>query len=899
MFVTSLFAYSRERDKEDQTMAVDSSELVLCESSTSILKFLLGQRLVIEREMNERLSLLIQDIPKTEPNFDSFVIFLTNEAKLHYNLANSLADYAQDSVTGGEALIKTMASLKKFYEAAVQDLERIRNQIISTVNHVTKSKSSPMPAKKTDSVPSLPLAVNGPVNLKKLDPSLGSNNSITPTNKTKVADIMVPVPAPKLPPPKIEPLKPPSEITPSSNRSKWFKSKKSTLKSKRKQGEPKTETDSSSPQSQGDREVDEDGFSVRPVVTNDDMDSFYSSSDEGEAVGENKDAADTKPEIHFVIKPIDQAEAVNNGDTTAKLKETALNLVIPDRPIIRGRGHHHVDAKRNTIDVSDMLGIMKHSVSQRSLHSDCSAVSDNDSLPPPMKPPPRTNELLQPTPANQVSQALNSTQSSESSSDTLRPSFDSDFNKSFRSQTIASPSSNTGPNQSDFKVTVPPPVLPARRPQSSVTIGRPLPSVPVPPPRPPGAPNGHSTFTKTGIEPVVSENRTPPVLPPKLPPRRTSVTSQSGPFERASFMSKTSSVDHVEFGLDPFAPESAQRGRPASRNGSCSSATSATFNPGTMSVVQTGFELPLSFSFHEKISAVIKSEDIASSTVQILGSLNLLFPKDHVQKVASLKLGKICFEVPDLIAFQDSISINCLEPLVQVREKEAVDDPVVYEIEPSNLLAYIETKPQMNAYPITLIQYQIKVDKNTECVEESMHLAPLQIMSYCKSGDDSINVKIEYMYNEGAFPGTNQPPLLETAILARVTDGREVDQVTTDPNALWDSPHKQAIWQLGALSPDSVPSKGAGVLKAKFSMKGNWENTHEGAQKRVNGSCSEVSSATSGKGKSKKIVAVGARFRCEGSVTGIKIKLADNSNNYSLSQVIHNTTSGQYVSLTV
>ena len=55
-----------------------------------------------------------------------------------------------------------------------------------------------------------------------------------------------------------------------------------------------------------------------------------------------------------------------------------------------------------------------------------------------------------------------------------------------------------------------------------------------------------------------------------------------------------------------------------------------------------------------------------------------------------------------------------------------------------------------------------------------MHLAPLQIMSYCKQLNDSINVKIEYMYNEGAFSKETQPILHETAILARVVGPQQV-----------------------------------------------------------------------------------------------------------------------------
>ena len=93
-------------------------------------------------------------------------------------------------------------------------------------------------------------------------------------------------------------------------------------------------------------------------------------------------------------------------------------------------------------------------------------------------------------------------------------------------------------------------------------------------------------------------------------------------------------------------------------------------------------QLPLAFSIHEKISVMMKSDNITSSAVQISGSLNLMFPLVFLDKMVNGKLGKIAFEVPQLSMFHEAIEVKCLQPLVQIKEKEAVDDPVVYEIDP-------------------------------------------------------------------------------------------------------------------------------------------------------------------------------------------------------------------------
>ncbi|XP_075254502.1 uncharacterized protein LOC142345926 [Convolutriloba macropyga] len=969
-------------------MVAHSQDSVLNESSTSILKFLLEQRVIVERDINERLSVLIEDIPKTDQSFDSFMLFLAKESRYHIDLANSLYNLTGSSVAGDECLMKTIDYLKTFYSVASIELQALQSQILSSLQSsraLNSSLETPVSIESPKNITSTsssfngasPASVGGPNSSAELSgilnisttSSTATVRNIDQTTKDTAPPAPLPVPA----------IKPPSEVA-SSGHKPWF--------GRRRKKKPDTSTKKQSPRDKSpDKKdefddvtadvpqipgvVDSDGYSIRPEIANDDLDNFYSSSDEDgtTAMGENEALESTQP-IKFQIRPISEADLraktpLNDKASTEELRDMALNLVIPERPIKRGliRGGHlnAADPKlRNTVDVSDMLGL-KPSISQKSLNSDCSGISDHSgSLPPPAKPPPRTYESQSATSSTtSIMSPQNLTvpgmQNANTPSDSRFVSssgtgINSDFNASFKSQTSSS------------SVTPTPPALPARKPpQTSATLVRPLPSVPVPPPRPtPSVPPKIAQPTTSSASNVSSSStipfQTPPTLPPKLPPRRQSITSLSGSgvLERKpSVPSRPARAESLDVKMDPFAAKSSTialaSGGLLSRQDSCSSTTSATCNLGPGDQLSSGFELPLSFSFHEKISAIIKSEDIALSTVQILGSLNLMFPAENVEKIVNSKLGKICFEVPELMAFQECIQINCLQPLVEVREKEAVDDPVVYEIEPSSLVEYIETKPQMNSYHIKLIQYQIKVDKQTDCVEESMHLAPLQIMSYCKTAEDDkvINVKIEYMYNEGAFSGSlddgnQQPPLQETSILARVvqpnsksaerllnggsSNTREVESVNSEPEALWDNESNQVIWQLGTVSPNSGPNqaKGAGVLKAKFALKSplvidpapvsgiesDVTVSEKLATVRSDLSPDEMNASLnigqddklkSVKGvKREKIVAVGARFRCEGSVTGINVKLADNeSNNYKLAPVIHNTSTGQYISLTV
>jgi hypothetical protein len=161
-----------------------------------------------------------------------------------------------------------------------------------------------------------------------------------------------------------------------------------------------------------------------------------------------------------------------------------------------------------------------------------------------------------------------------------------------------------------------------------------------------------------------------------------------------------------------------------------------------------------------------------------------------------------------------------------------------------------------------------------------MHFVPLQIMSYSASTEENLNVKIEYMYNEGAFAKGVTPALSDAIIMARLKSADPVSGITSDPSAHWDSKSKRAIWQLGSLSPSSS-GNGAGVLKAKFSYSKDSVLPDNGLK--------EVSDQSA--------IEVGAQFSCEGTVTGIGILLL--SPDYRLSVLQYRTVSGQYVSVSV
>ena len=192
--------------------------------------------------------------------------------------------------------------------------------------------------------------------------------------------------------------------------------------------------------------------------------------------------------------------------STEELRDKALNLVIPEKPVKRHRVPAVASKSRNTVDVGEMLGL-KPSISQRSLHSlqsDCSGFSDNEWIPPPAKPPPKNSEIVK----NELNSSTDIVKGGETS-ENLESKSES------KSELANTPTNKDAP------------ALPPRRsiPNGSPLKTLPVPNVmPVPPPRP-----VHSSGVN-GAPPAVGP-------PPKLPPRRTSL-QQSGSFEKPALVEK-------------------------------------------------------------------------------------------------------------------------------------------------------------------------------------------------------------------------------------------------------------------------------------------------------------------------------------------------------------------------
>ena len=264
-------------------MVVGEGLFSLNESSVPILRFLLEQRAAVEKDSYERLFLLVETIQSTCSNFDLFIHYLRKESDFHKGINLKLLELNESPVLGSETLMAFIQILQSYHLTAKSELDSLSNRLR------TAPASVPSESSRANIETSVPTPVSAPLSKSSSKPSIE---------------------------PSIKPIKPPSEAPTTSTNRGWFKSR--NRKKKQLSKAPVTtapeqvleDVQSSTTINENQKQlVDTEGFSIRPNMNKDDLDSFYSSSDDDDAA--DQDVSENFQPIKFEIRPL--GDETNNS----------------------------------------------------------------------------------------------------------------------------------------------------------------------------------------------------------------------------------------------------------------------------------------------------------------------------------------------------------------------------------------------------------------------------------------------------------------------------------------------------------------------------------------------------------------------------------------------------------
>ncbi|KAM5237987.1 F-BAR domain only protein 1 [Ctenodactylus gundi] len=538
----------------------------------------------------------------------------------------------------------------------------------------------------------------------------------------------------------------------------------------RRDREPRADVDALEPDSGMCPEVDEEGFSVRPDVTQNNilLPSRFSSSD--------SDFDDEEPRKFYVhIKPAPARAQACSVEAAAQLRATAGSLILPPGP----------------------GGTMKRH-------------SSRDAAGKPQRPrsAPRTGSYAEKLPASseQMSKSL--------FGPPLESAFDQeDFTGSSSLGFTSSPSpfsSSSPENVEDSGLDSPSHAAPGPSPDSWV----PRPGTPQSPPscraQPPDSRASRAPLPPDSPQPLAPspgpwgpEAGAAPHFPPPAdpttreglaaPPRRPRSRKVSCPLTRSNGdLSRSLSPSPLGSSAPSLAPErpslSTQAGHGVSRGPS----------PVVLGSQDT---LPVATAFTEYVHAYFRGHS-PSCLARVTGELTMTFPAGIVRvfsgtpppPVLSFRL----LHTGPVEHFQPNTDLLYSDP--SQSDPETKDFWLNMAALTEALQRQAEQNPGASYYNLVLLRYQFS--------RPGPQALPLQLSAHWQCGAALTQVVVEYGYRAGA---TAVPtPLTNVQVLLPV--GEPVTNVRLQPAATWSLEEKRFAWKL----PDVSESGGSGRLSASW-----------------------------------------------------------------------------------
>ncbi|XP_019632515.1 PREDICTED: F-BAR domain only protein 2-like isoform X5 [Branchiostoma belcheri] len=564
------------------------------------------------------------------------------------------------------------------------------------------------------------------------------------------------------------------------------------LKSKKKKDKKKKKKDQTDNVSTGspDREdgevvppdvlVDDEGYRIKPSEEPQNAkrkDSFYSSSDEDsdeEGVG-GKFRVEIKP-------PVVKDRHATAGDSLEELKATVGGLTLSPSPaasvkLRKEASRQQLQRSRSESQSQEDVFTYFDSMSTAGLGT--STLNSNS------KP---SNDLLG---LDLFSSPLGTAPSISSAS----------FSQSHSASASPEPWGLPSPS-SEL-----PPALPAKQRQLTPST---LPVRPSATP-PPGAGDASSVLPeqeKLSRPPMPGAQ---PVLP--LPPK----TARAKPIPTPR--QQPSPDDMIPGHVSP--PIHVTSAAPLARAESLSSISSGTFSTAGTPTAATsrgpsplpagsGTEtvIPVAAAFSETVNAFFKGTDQDKCMVKITGDLMMSFPHGIISAMTTNPtLTPLTFRIKNSSRLEQVLPNKTL---ITLDPAQSQLDAQAYTFNMPALLTYLKQQADQNIgasyYNIGIMKYQMKTPAGIQNT-------PLTLIAYWKCEPQSTEIRIDYAYNEPAFP-------LATA-LTNVTVHLPVDGGVTNvqsiPNATWNAEAKRALWKIPEISK---ASEGGGIstLRAKFDL---------------------------------------------------------------------------------
>ncbi|CAH1243534.1 FCHO1 [Branchiostoma lanceolatum] len=573
---------------------------------------------------------------------------------------------------------------------------------------------------------------------------------------------------------------------------KLTKKKESFLKSKKKKDKKKKKKEQTDNVSTGspDREdgevvppdilVDEEGYRIKPSEEPQNAkrkDSFYSSSDE------DSDDEGVSGKFRVEIKPpVVKDRHATAGDSLEELKATVGGLTLSPSPaasvkLRKEASRQQLQRSRSESQSQEDVFTYFDSMSTAGLGT--STLNSNS------KP---SNDLLG---LDLFSSPLG----------TAPPISAASFSQSHSASASPEPWGLGSPT-SEL-----PPALPAKQRQLTPSTLPVQPSVTPPP----GAGDASSVLPDQEKVPRPPLPGAQPVLP--LPPKTARAKPLPAPRQQPS------PDDMIPGHVSP--PIHVTSAAPLARAESLSSISSGTFSTAGTPTAGTsrgpsplpagsGTEtvIPVAAAFSETVNAFFKGTDQDKCMVKITGDLMMSFPHGIISALTTNPtLTPLTFRIKNSSRLEQVLPNKTL---ITLDPTQSQLDAQAYTFNMPALLMYLKQQADQNIgasyYNIGIMKYQMKTPAGIQNT-------PLTLVAYWKCEPLSTEIRIDYAYNEPAFP-------LATA-LTNVTIHLPVDGGVTNvqsiPNATWNAEAKRALWKIPEISK---ASEGGGIstLRAKFDL---------------------------------------------------------------------------------
>ncbi|KAI8509371.1 FCH domain only [Branchiostoma belcheri] len=218
--------------------------------------------------------------------------------------------------------------------------------------------------------------------------------------------------------------------------------------------------------------------------------------------------------------------------------------------------------------------------------------------------------------------------------------------------------------------------------------------------------------------------------------------------------------------------------------------------------------IPVAAAFSETVNAFFKGTDQDKCMVKITGDLMMSFPHGIISAMTTNPtLTPLTFRIKNSSRLEQVLPNKTL---ITLDPAQSQLDAQAYTFNMPALLTYLKQQADQNIgasyYNIGIMKYQMKTPAGIQNT-------PLTLIAYWKCEPQSTEIRIDYAYNEPAFP-------LATA-LTNVTVHLPVDGGVTNvqsiPNATWNAEAKRALWKIPEISK---ASEGGGIstLRAKFDL---------------------------------------------------------------------------------